>query len=91
FIDGYIYEWECHAAAPGAASVTISSCVLAARDTIGAPPVTSQGPVAATDLGASEDTANGRLCWTASARYSDGTTQSTSGCSLVANSLAGLG
>ena len=92
FIDGWIYTWECHAAAPGAASTTISSCTLNSVDgPIGAPSVTSTGPAAATDESVSTNPAlTYHVCWTASASYADGTTANTSGCTL-SSSIAGAG
>jgi hypothetical protein len=92
FIDGSIYAWECHAAAPGAVSTTISSCTLNSVDGAdGAPPVTSQGPVAGTDGAVSTNPAlTYHVCWTVSASYADGTSQTTSGCTL-SSSIAGAG
>jgi hypothetical protein len=88
FIDGSIYAFECHAAAPGAASTSVNSCLLGS---IAAPPVTSQGPVATTSQAVSTNPAwSYRLCWTVSARYGDGTAQTTSGCT-AASSIAGVG
>ena len=88
FIDGYIYSFECHAAAPGAVSTTISSCAL---NSIGAPPVTMAGPFAATREAVSTNPSLVyKVCWTASARYADGTTSSASGCS-TSSSIAGAG
>jgi hypothetical protein len=88
FIDGSIYAFECHAAAPGAASTTVDSCLLGS---IAAPPATSQGPVASTNQAVSTNPAwSYRLCWMVSARYADGSTQTTSGCT-AASSIAGAG
>jgi len=88
FIDGYIYSFECHATAPGAVATTISSCAL---NSIGAPPVTMAGPVAATREAVSTNPSLVyKVCWTASASYADGTTSSTSGCS-PSSSIAGAG
>jgi hypothetical protein len=92
FIDGTIYAFECHAAAPGATSTTISSCALSdGLHTIAAPPTTSAGPAAVTTQAvATTPVSQWKVCWTAGAAYADGTTQSTSGCT-TASSLAGAG
>jgi hypothetical protein len=91
FIDGSIYEFGCDAAAPGALVTRIDSCTLSdGVSTLTAPPVSSQGPAAATTGSYSLDSYQWTLCWTASASYSDGTTQSTSGCTAP-SSLAGAG
>ena len=91
FIDGYIVPFECHAVAAGAVSTTISSCVLkAGGSSIAAPPVTSTGPFAATNEAVARTASSYQVCWTAGATYTDGTTQSTSGCSL-ASPIAGAG
>jgi hypothetical protein len=91
FIDGQLYEYECHAAAPGAVSTSITSCALTSTfGTVQAPPATSQGPAAETSGGVSWDPSPNQVCWTAGARYSDGTTQSTSGCSSTSDT-AGAG
>jgi hypothetical protein len=91
FIDGSIYEFECDAAAPGAVVTRVDSCTLTdGVSTLTAPAVSSQGPAAATTGSYSLDSYQWKLCWTASASYSDGSTQSTSGCT-AASSLAGAG
>lgn len=93
FIDGSIYAYECHAVAPGALSTTISSCTLKASDggSIPAAPSTSPGPVAATSGAVSSNVSlTYQVCWTASATYADGSSQSTSGCSS-SSSIAGTG
>jgi hypothetical protein len=93
FIDGWVYAFECHAAAPGAVSTTVSQCNLMSVYPAGtASAVTSQGPVATTDGAVSTSpAAQYRVCWTVSARHSDGSTQSMSGCSFPASSIAGAG
>ena|SRR5438309_2229874 len=92
FIDGSIYAFECHAAAAGAVSTTISSCTLNSIDgAVGAPPVTQQGPAAETSGAVSTNVSlTYQVCWTASARYLDGSTQTTTGCS-TSSSIAGAG
>jgi hypothetical protein len=91
FIDGELYAYECTASAPGAVSTSITSCQLTSRfGTVGAAPTTSQGAAAETAAAVSWDTTTNKLCWTASARYIDGSTQSTSGCSSVSDT-AGAG
>jgi hypothetical protein len=87
FIDGTIYAFECHASAPGAVSTSIDSCSL---NSYAAPPSTSSGSVATTSEAVSVPVATYRVCWTASARYSDGTSQSTSGCT-ISSSVGGAG
>jgi hypothetical protein len=91
FIDGTVHAFECHAAAPGATSTTVSSCVLTdGLHSIAAPASSSSGPVAATDEAvATSPLSEWRVCWTASAAYGDGTSQSTSGCT-IASSVAGV-
>jgi hypothetical protein len=91
FIDGNIVEFECHAAAPGALSTTVSSCVLnSVFGPVAAPESTSPGPAAATSQGVSLAPANYQVCWTVSAGYSDGSTQASSGCSS-SGTLVGAG
>lgn len=91
FVDGNIVAFECHAAAAGAVSTTISSCALnSVFGPVGAPPVTQTGPAATTDGAVSIDPANYQVCWTASAVYSDASSQSTSGCS-TSGPLIGAG
>jgi hypothetical protein len=91
FIDGMIYAYECHAAAPDAVSTTISSCVLESGiDTYPAPPVTSSGSAAFADQGVSVDPKPYQVCWTASSLYADGTTQGASGCTST-SPVAGVG
>ena len=93
FIDGTLYTFECHAAAPEASSTTISSCTMSdGLHNIAAPPSTSVGGQAATTSEAVATTplSQWKVCWTASATYSDGSGQSTSGCTN-ASSLAGAG
>jgi hypothetical protein len=87
FIDGTIYAFECHATAPGAVSTSIDSCSL---NSYGASPSTSSGPVAGTSAAIAVPVTTYRVCWTASARYSDGTSQSTSGCT-ISSSVGGAG
>jgi hypothetical protein len=90
FIDGTVYAFECHAAAPGAASTTISACTLTdGLHDIAAPPATSLGGAAVTTEGvATTPLSQWRVCWTASSTYADGTSKSTSGCT-AASSIAG--
>jgi hypothetical protein len=91
FIDGWIYEFECHAIAPGAQTTTVDSCSMSPRGPITAPKTTSNGPFAVTSAGVSTDPATAyTLCWTVSATYSGGATQSTSGCT-AASSIAAAG
>ena len=85
--DGTIYAFECHATAPGAVSTSIDSCSL---NSYGASPSTSSGPVASTSAAIAVPVTTYRVCWTASARYSDGTSQSTSGCT-ISSSVGGAG
>ena len=92
FIDGTVYAFECHAAAPGATSTTISSCALTdGLHTITAPAATSAGPAATTAQAvATTPLSQWQVCWTAGASYADGTGSSTTGCTS-ASSLAGAG
>jgi hypothetical protein len=91
FIDGSIVAYECHAAAPGAVSTTVNSCVLnSVFGPVPAPPSTSPGPAAATSGAVSLDPATYQVCWTVSAQYVDGSTQSSSGCS-TSGTLVGAG
>lgn len=91
FIDGSIVAYECHAAAPGAVSTTVSSCVLnSVFGPVPASPSTSPGPAAATSGAVSLDPATYQVCWTVSAQYIDGSTQSSSGCT-TSGPLAGAG
>jgi hypothetical protein len=92
FIDGSIYTFECHAAAAAAQTTTISSCTLTdGFHNAAAPATTSQGQTAFTDSAVSTNpTYSWRVCWTASATYADGSTQSTSGCTTT-SSIAGAG
>jgi hypothetical protein len=91
FIDGSIYEFECHAAAPGATSTRITSCVLSdGVENLPATGLTSQSEAAVATGSYSLDSYQWKLCWTASATYSDGSTQTTSGCSGT-SSLASAG
>jgi hypothetical protein len=91
FIDGSIYEFECDAAAPGATVTRIDSCVLSdGVEHLSAPAVSSTGSAAVTTGSYVLDSYQWQLCWTASATYSDGSTQSTSGCTAT-SSLAGAG
>ena len=91
FIDGNIVVFECHAAAAGAVSTTISSCDLnSVFGPVGAPPVTQTGPAAQTTGAVSIAPATYQVCWVASAVYADGSSQSTSGCS-TSGGLAGAG
>jgi hypothetical protein len=87
FIDGTIYAFECHASAPGAVSTSIDSCTMGQY---AAPASTSSGSVATTNEAVSVPVATYNVCWTASARYSDGTSQSTSGCT-ISSSVGGAG
>jgi hypothetical protein len=87
FIDGTIYAFECHAAAPGAVSTSIDSCSL---NNYGASPSTSSGSFASTSAAISVPVTTYRVCWAVSARYSDGTSQSSSGCT-ISSSVAGAG
>lgn len=91
FIDGSIVAYECHAAAPGAVSTTVNSCVLnSVFGPVAAAPSTSPGPAAATSGAVSLDPATYQVCWTVSARYADGSTQSSSGCT-TSGTLVGAG
>lgn len=91
FIDGNIVAFECHAAAPGAVSTTVSSCALnSVYGPVPAPASTSPGPAAATSQGVSIGAATYQVCWTVSARYSDGSSQTGSGCS-TSGTLVGAG
>jgi hypothetical protein len=91
FIDGSIYEFECDAAAPGATVTRIDSCVLSdGVEHLPAPAVSSTGAAAVTTGSYVLDSYQWQLCWTASATYADGSTQSTSGCTST-SSLAGVG
>jgi hypothetical protein len=91
FIDGSIYVFECDASAPGASVTRIDSCVLSdGVEHLTAPPVTQNGPAAQTTGAYSLDSYQWQLCWTASATYPDGSTQSASGCTGT-SSLAGVG
>ena len=87
FIDGTIYAFECHAAAPRAVSTSVDSCSL---NSYAAPPSTSSGPFASANEAVSVPVATYRVCWSVSPRYSDGTSQSTTGCT-TSSSLAGAG
>lgn len=87
FIDGYLYQYACAAHAPGAVSTSVESCTFGAT---GAPPATAQGAVAFTSGGISRASSKSSVCWTVSARYGDGTTQTKSGCSTV-SAIAGAG
>jgi hypothetical protein len=87
FIDGDIYAFECHAVAPGAVSTSVNSCTLGP---VAAPPATQAGEVAATAQGVSQDPRQTQVCWTVSATYADGTSQSSSGCSTTSDT-AGAG
>jgi hypothetical protein len=87
FIDGTIYAFECHAAAPAAVSTSVDSCSL---NNYSAPPSTSSGSVASSSAAISVPVTTYRVCWTVSARYSDGTSQSSSGCT-ISSSVAGAG
>jgi hypothetical protein len=91
-IDGTVYAFECRAAAPGAASTTISACTLTdGLHNIAAPAATSLGQAAVTTQSvATTPLSQWRVCWTASSTYADGTSQSTSGCT-AASSIAGAG
>jgi hypothetical protein len=93
FIDGSIYAFECHAAAPGAVSTSVDRCVLYYAYPAGsAPASTSTGPVASTSGAVSTNPADlYRICWSVSARYSDGSSRSTGGCSAPSSSIAGAG
>jgi hypothetical protein len=91
FIDGWIYAFECHAVAPGALTTTVDSCSMSPYGPITAPKATATGPFAITYGSASTNPAgNYTLCWTVSATYSGGATQSTSGCT-AASSIAAAG
>jgi hypothetical protein len=87
FIDGDIYTFECHAAAPGAVSTRVDSCTLGA---VAAPPASSAGAAAVTDGAVSQDPRTTQVCWTVSATFADGTSQAKSGCS-TSSDLAGAG
>ena len=91
FIDGVIYLYECHAAAPGAVSTSVDSCTItSSRGTSSAPPSTSPGPAALTDSGIVWDPSPNQVCWTVSARFADGTSQAKSGCTTTSD-IAGAG
>ena len=85
FIDGTIYSIECDAVAPGAITTRIDSCKLADPSGLGysAPAVSSQGPTARTNTLVAIPTYQWRLCWSGSATYADGSTQSAGGCTAV--------
>jgi hypothetical protein len=87
FIDGNLYAFECHAVAPGAVSTSVDSCALGA---VAAPAARQAGPVAVTTQGVSQSTRVTSVCWTVSATFADGTSQTRSGCS-TASDLAGAG
>jgi hypothetical protein len=91
FIDGSIYEFECDAAAPGATSTRIDSCVVSnGVSSFGASGGTSAAEAAVADGSYIEPSYNWKLCWTASATYPDGSTKTTSGCT-GSSSLASSG
>jgi hypothetical protein len=91
FIDGNIVAFECHAAAPGAVSTTVSSCVLnSAYGPVPAPASTSTGPAAVTSQSVSIAAATYQVCWTVSTRYSDGSSQAGTGCTS-SGTLVGAG
>jgi hypothetical protein len=91
FIDGWIYAFECHASAPGALTTTVDSCSMSPYGPITAPKATATGPFAITSGSVSTNPAgNYTLCWSVSATYSGGATQSTSGCT-PASSIAAAG
>lgn len=56
----------------------------------GAPAASAQGPVATTNGGVSRASSPSQVCWTVSARYGDGTSQTKSGCSTL-SAIAGAG
>jgi hypothetical protein len=87
FIDGYLYAYACHANAPGAISTSVVNCKLGS---VAAPPATAPGPAAFTYGGVSQASSPTSVCWTVSARYTDGTTQTKNGCSTV-SAIAGAG
>jgi hypothetical protein len=87
FIDGDLYAFSCTATAPGAVSTSVDSCALGS---VGAPAATQAGPLATTSEGVSQDPRTTSVCWTVSARYSDGSTQTATGCS-TSSDLAGAG
>jgi len=87
FIDGYLYVYECHAVAPGAVSTSVDRCAFGST---GAPAASAQGPVATTNGGVSRASSPSQVCWTVSARYGDGTSQTKSGCSTL-SAIAGAG
>jgi hypothetical protein len=93
FIDGDIYAFECHAAAPGALTTRVTSCALTSTfGTVSAPAASSTGPAAATDGAVSWDPSPNHVCWTVSATFADGTTQTKSGCSTTSDTGgAGVG
>jgi hypothetical protein len=91
FIDGWIYAFECHALAPGAQTTTVESCSMSPRGPITAPRSTAGGPFAVTSGSVSTDPATAyTLCWTVSATYAGGATQSAGGCT-AASSIAAAG
>lgn len=87
FIDGDLYAFECHAVAPGAVTTSVVSCALGSAT---APPASAQGPAAFTYGIVSRAPSPTSVCWTVSASYSDGTSQTRSGCSTV-SAIAGAG
>ena len=83
FIDGTIYVFECHAAAPGA--VQITSCTMTdGLHTHSAPGASGTG-FAFTDSAVSTSNGPWRVCWTAT-----GGGSTTSGCSTTSE-FAGAG
>ena len=91
FIDGVIYLYECHAAAPGALTTRVDSCTISSsRGTSSAPSASSPGPFAATNAGIVWDPSPNQVCWKVSATFADGTTQSKSGCTTTSD-VAGAG
>ena len=92
FIDGTIYDIQCGAAAPGAVTTRIDSCKLIdpRGSGYGAPAVASDGATANTSYLVAIPTYQWHLCWTASATYGDGSSQSTTGCTGV-SPYAGAG
>src|SRR5437764_8578673 len=76
FIDGDVYAFECHAVAPGALTTRVTSCALTSSfGTVSAPGASSTGPAAATAGAVSWDPSPNHVCWTVSATFADGTTQ----------------
>jgi len=62
----------------------------ASRGTSSAPPATTAGPVASTNAGIVWDPSPNQVCWTVSARFADGSSETKSGCTTTSD-IAGAG